>query len=120
MALEFSYKRETFAMSVFQTAQNPSMQEVRLKVSLFNERGWELLSEEYSGKISKLSDICSYCSQKIFGENENCLNPEVNNFLLYHSPKKIAVKLSTVCPNCQMEQDEIILFPGDSFGNFFD
>ena len=120
MSLEFFLGGKKFEMSVRQMAKSSGMRDVKLKVTLFDDRGQELLSEEYVGEMTKLRDICSYCKKRIFGEGENNLNPEVNNFLLYHFPRKVSIRFSTLCPNCQMEQDEIILFPGDSFGNFFD
>ncbi len=120
MSLEFFLGGKKFEMSVRQMAKSSGMRDVKLKVTLFDDRGQELLSEEYVGEMTKLRDICSYCKKRIFGEGENKLKPEVNNFLLYHFPQKVSIRFSTLCPNCQMEQDEIILFPGDSFGNFFD
>ncbi|MEF3691914.1 MAG: hypothetical protein V3574_02570 [Candidatus Moraniibacteriota bacterium] len=118
MALEFSCEGKGFKLDAYLIAQVSSLQNVKVRVSFFDEK-CELLSEEYSGEIKKIREVCSYCSKRI-SENENCLKAEVNNFLLYHSPKKISIKFSTMCPNCQMEQDEIILFPGDSFGIFFE
>lgn len=120
MSLKFFFEGKKFRMSVCQVAESSGMRDVKVRVTLLNEREQELLSEEYVGEMTKLRDICSYCNKRIFGEDENGLNPEVNNFLLYHFPRKVSIRFSTLCPNCQMEQDEIILFPGDSFGNFFD
>ena len=71
MSLEFFLGGKKFEMSVRQMAKSSGMRDVKLKVTLFDDRGQELLSEEYVGEMTKLRDICSYCSQKIFGENEN-------------------------------------------------